>query len=286
MLKEPILIDLTSELVQEYGVSPNIESDSGLTPLELAARTGSIECLQLLLSLGANSSVLANQDLFTEVSMSGSRYSHGQSTTMGNRTLLSIIISIVRILHTDAHRLGDTDTAIKDLLNGRYQTSPHDTDLSGSPLELCLSISNYDSVFALLGLGADPNSYNSMPPLHIAVALREPALVALLLSYGANPNLRANKNDEQDTALHQVDTHSVTAFFDPPRNEIFNYEQFIAEGVTAVDTVNISAVKDRTRACIDVLLFFEQILRHKIVMEILRLSGEYLKGIWRLRSIC
>lgn len=245
-------------MVQDYDVSPNIESNFGQTPIELAALTGSVECLQLLLSLGADSTPLANQELFTEITMSGSRDSPRGSTAMGNRVLMSIFTSVVRLLHTDGHRPGDPDTAVQDLLNGRYQTSTDDSDLCGSPLEVCLGLSkpNYDSLFALLELGADPNSYNDTPPLHLAVSIREPCLVALLLVHGADPNLRTSKYGCQDTALHQADTTSETLLNDPPRNEITTYEEIMAEGVTAVDTENESAINSRTRACIDVLLFF------------------------------
>jgi ankyrin repeat protein len=132
-------------------MSPNIESDSGIVPIEMAAMTGSIECLQLLLSLGAESTPLANQGLFTAVAISGSRETPARSVATGNRTLLTSIASVVRNIHNDGERSGDAQAAAQDLLNGRYQIEDDDIDQCGSPLELCISMSNYESVIALLG---------------------------------------------------------------------------------------------------------------------------------------
>jgi ankyrin repeat protein len=243
------------ELVQDYHLSPNIKSDSGITPIEMAAMTGSIECLQLLLSLGAESMPLANQDLFTEVAMSGSRETLARSLAIGNRYLLASITSIVRNLHNDGERSGGSRAAVQDLLNGRYQISDSDIDQCGSPLELCISISNYHSVIALLGLGASPNSFNHMPPLHIAVSLREPVLVALLLAHGASPNLKAGNEGNEESALHQADTNSVTLCNSPPRNEVTSYTRYVSEDVAAINTDSESAIAERTKACIDILLF-------------------------------
>ncbi|EON69346.1 serine/threonine protein kinase [Coniosporium apollinis CBS 100218] len=247
---------IVRKLVQEYHLSPDIKSDIGLTPIELAAMTGSIECLRLLLSLGADPMPLADQDIFTEVAISGSRESPEQSIAKGNRVLLASIVSIVENIHDGCRRPGESGAAVQDLLNGRYQISVDQIDQCGSPLEVCISVSNYDSVFALLDMGADPNSYNHTPPLHVAVAHREPVLAALLLTHGADPNLKAGQNGDQDTALHLADTTSLTISYDPPRNKIIGYEVYLPDDVAAVDTENESAIAARTKACIDVLLFF------------------------------
>ena len=216
----------------------------------MAVTTGSIECLHLLLSLGADSKPLANQDLFTTVAMTGSRDSPEHTTAIGNRILLSLICSVVHEVHFDESKPGEAQAAVQDLLNGRYQVQEEDSGKCGSPLELCLSISNYDSVFALLDLGADPNSVNYMPSLHVAVSLREPMLTALLLSYGADPNLTA-RDDNNHTPLHQADTTSLTTFYEPPRNRVTSYLEYLDD-----ETDGKSAIAVRTKACIAVLLSF------------------------------
>lgn len=214
----------------------------------MAASTGSIESIYLLLSLGANPEPLVNQELFSEVSMTGIRDSPERSES---HTLLSLLCDIVRDLHPS-----DSHTAECDILNGRYRILPEEIETCGSPLELSISVLNYDSIIALLSLGADSNSVNTTPSLHIAVSLREPILTCYLLSYGADPNLRSREEQGGSTALHEADTKSLTAFFDPPRNQVTSYTEHLAEGVEAVDTDSEEAVLEREKACIAVLLHF------------------------------
>jgi ankyrin repeat protein len=242
------------ELIQDYHLSPDISSDSDLTPIEMAVMTGSIECLQLLLSLGANPKPLADQDLFTKVAITGSRETPTRSVASGNRILLSTIASIVRNIHSDGERSGEPCTAVQALLNGRYQVDDGDIGQSGSPLELCISVSNYDSVVALLGLGANPNSVNHTPSLHIAVSLREPVLVALLLAYGANSNLKGGVHVDEQTALHQVNVKSETMVQNPHRNAVTSYTEYLSEGVGPMETDSEAGILARTKACIDILL--------------------------------
>lgn len=242
-------------LVQDYHLSPNIVSDSGITPIGMAAMTGSIDCLQLLLSLGAESMPLANQDLFTEVAMTGSRETPAQSVATGNRIMLTSIASIVRNIHSDGERSGEPSTAVQKLLDGRYQIDDADIGQCGSPLELCISLSNYDSVIALLGLGANPDSFNDTPPLHTAVSLREPVLVALLLASGANPNLKTGTNADGESALHQADTNSITLIPSAPRTVATSYTEYLSKDTAPLETDSESAILDRTKACIDILLF-------------------------------
>ncbi|ERF73115.1 hypothetical protein EPUS_09189 [Endocarpon pusillum Z07020] len=240
------------ELIQKFSVSPNVLSDCGTTPIEVAALTGSIECLRLLLSLGAEPRPLAEQDLFTTVAMTGARESAQHSPAANIRTLLSLICGVVESNHLDESTSGKeaqdvtAAVAVQTLLDGRYGVKVDDLAACGSPLELCISVSNYTSVFSLLSLGADPNAFN----YH-----REPVLAALLLAYGADPNGRARGDYDQDTPLHQVDTTSVTAFYDPPRNRVATYAERVADAVEAVDTESDAAVAARAKACIAVLLF-------------------------------
>jgi ankyrin repeat protein len=242
-------------LIQDYHFSPNTKSESDLTPIEIAVMTGSIDCLQLLLSLGADPKPLADQDLFTEVAITGSRGTPTRSVATGNRILLSTIAGIVSNMHSDGERSGEPCAAVQDLLNGRYQVDDGDIGQSGSPLELCISASNYDSVVALLGLGTNPNSINHTPSLHLTVSLREPVLVALLLAYGANPNLKGGVAVNEETALHQADVKSETMVHDLHRNAVTSYKKHLSKDVNPVETDSQFAILARTKACIDILLF-------------------------------
>lgn len=226
----------------------------------MAALTGSVECLHLLLSLGADPEPLAEQDLFTTVALTGARTFPQRSRAVDIRTLLSLICGVVQSNHlgdiTAGEEPQDAAVAVHSLLDGRYRIKVDDIASCGSPLELCLSVSNYESVFALLDLGADPNSFNhNLPPLHIAVSLREPIMTALLMAYGADPNLRARNDYNLDTPLHQADTTSLTAFYDPPRNQVTTYADYVGDAIEIVDTDSDAAVALRVKACIAVLLF-------------------------------
>jgi ankyrin repeat protein len=225
----------------------------------MAALAGSIQCLYLLLSLSADPRPLADQDLFTSVAMTGTPHSPGSSAATGNRILLSQIASAVRDTLSDSSNpdeVANTQTAVRDLLNGRYQVEPEAISNFGSPLELSVSIANYDSILALLSLGADPNVFNDRPTLHIAVNIREPVLTALLLSYGADANLKSGPEQGFCMALHEADTTSFAAFIYPPRTEITSYVDFFEDDVKKVDTDSESAISARVKACIAILLHF------------------------------
>jgi ankyrin repeat protein len=80
-------------------------------------------------------------------------------------------------------------------------------------------------------------------------------LVALLLAHGANPNLKAASNANEESALHQADTNSVALYYSPPRNEVISYTKHLSEDVAPIDTDSELAIAERTKACIDILLF-------------------------------
>jgi hypothetical protein len=101
-------------------------------------------------------------------------------------------------------------------------------------------------------LGANPNSYNCMPPLHAAVSLREPVLTCLLLSYGADPDLRAREDGA--TALHHADTKSIPGFHDSPRSDVTSYVHYLPDNFEPVDTEDTTAVVARVKSCVIVLI--------------------------------
>lgn len=216
----------------------------------MAAETGSIDCVLLLLHLGADVKPLADQNLFSSVVITGSREYPERSMARNNLQILSLLCEIVQSLYPDS----EADVRKQELLDGAYSREGEEVENCGSPLELALSVQNYHSVLALLHLGANPNAFNHMPPLHIAVSLREPILTCLLLSYGADPELRYG--ELQRTALHFADTTSIAAFSDPPRNELTSYADYLPEDVEPVDTEDEASVTSRVKACIAVLLHF------------------------------
>lgn len=242
--------------MQTYNLSPNTPSDDGFFPIELATMTGSLETVLLLISLGAETDLLADQETFTSVAFTGARYNETYRQGKNIAQFLQLLCEIVRDLHTEGKRPGDPEVAVKNLLNGRYQVPEDEIGACGTPLELCITMSQYESVVGLLQLGADPNVFNSIPPLHAAVSVRDPILTALLLAYGADPNLKANRDYDEGTALHLTDTTSLTAFYESPRSVPINYESALPEGVDPIDTNSLQAIEMRVKACISVLLHF------------------------------
>ncbi|KAH7211127.1 hypothetical protein BKA60DRAFT_462860 [Fusarium oxysporum] len=240
--------EIIQDLVRGFNMHPDTKSDYGDTPIERAAETGSIDCVRLLISLGADIKPLADQELFSCVVITGTRNTIKDSPLSGTASLLSLLCRAVEEVSEDP-------TSGQTLINGRYMSGNENEGIApGSPLELAVSVLNYDSAIALLNLGADPNTYNYLPPLHIAVSLREPLLALLLLTHGALPNTVGRTDG--DTALHCANEVTGTEFAEAPRNEIIPWQQFVKEEVEAIDVDSDESLTARVKACITILLHF------------------------------
>ncbi|RKK99012.1 hypothetical protein BFJ71_g6384 [Fusarium oxysporum] len=240
--------EIIQDLVRGFSMHPDTKSDYGDTPIERAAETGSIDCVRLLISLGADIKPLADQELFSSVVITGTRNTIKDSPVSGTASLLSLLCRAVEEVSEDP-------TSGQTLINGRYMSGNENQGIApGSPLELAVSVLNYDSVIALLNLGADPNIYNYLPPLQIAVSLREPLLALLLLTHGALPNTVGRTDG--DTALHCANEVNGTEFAETPRNDIIPWQQFVKEGVEAIDVDSDESLTARVKACITILLHF------------------------------
>ncbi|TVY64556.1 Ankyrin-3 [Fusarium oxysporum f. sp. cubense] len=240
--------EIIQDLVRGFSMHPDTKSDYGDTPIERAAETGSIDCVRLLISLGADIKPLADQELFSSVVITGTRNTIKDSPVSGTASLLSLLC---RAVEEDS----EDPTSGQTLINGRYMSGNENEGIApGSPLELAVSVLNYDSVIALLNLGADPNTYNYLPPLQIAVSLREPLLALLLLTHRALPNTVGRTDG--DTALHCANEVNGTEFAEAPRNEIIPWQQFVKEEVEAIDVDSDESLTARIKACITILLHF------------------------------
>ncbi|KAH7215149.1 hypothetical protein DER44DRAFT_740691 [Fusarium oxysporum] len=240
--------EIIQDLVRGFSMHPDTKSDYGDTPIERAAETGSIDGVRLLISLGADIKPLVDQELFSSVVITGTRNTIKDSPVSGTASLLSLLCRAVEEVSEDP-------TSGQTLINGRYMSGNENEGIApGSPLELAVSVLNYDSVIALLNLGADPNIYNYLPPLQIAVSLREPLLALLLLTHGALPNTVSRTDG--DTALHCANEVNGTEFAETPRNDIIPWQQFVKEGVEAIDVDSDESLTARVKACITILLHF------------------------------
>ncbi|ENH70741.1 Putative serine/threonine-protein kinase roco7 [Fusarium oxysporum f. sp. cubense race 1] len=239
-----------TNLVRDFSMHPDTKSDYGDTPIERAAETGSIDCVRLLISLGADIKPLADQELFSSVVITGTRNTIKGSPVSGTASLLSLLCRAVEEVSEDP-------TSGQTLINGRYMSGNENEGIApGSPLELAVSVLNYDSVIALLNLGADPNTYNYLPPLQIAVSLREPLLALLLLTHGVLALPNTVSRTDGDTALHCANEVNGTEFAEAPRNEIIPWQQFVKEEVEAIDVDSDESLTARVKACITILLHF------------------------------
>ncbi|KAK2125650.1 kinase-like domain-containing protein [Fusarium oxysporum II5] len=239
--------EIIQDLVRGFSMHPDTKSDYGDTPIERAAETGSIDCVRLLISLGADIKPLADQELFSSVVITGTRNTIKDSPVSGTASLLSLLCRAVEEVSEDP-------TSGQTLINGRYMSGNENEGIApGSPLELAVSVLNYDSVIALLNLGADPNIYNYLPPLQIAVSLREPLLALLLLTHGALPNTASRTDEIQHCTAREV---NGTEFAETPRNDIIPWQQFVKEGVEAIDVDSDESLTARVKACITILLHF------------------------------
>ncbi|XP_011042409.1 PREDICTED: ankyrin repeat, PH and SEC7 domain containing protein secG-like [Populus euphratica] len=138
----------------DSGANPNAATDSGLTPLHYAAKSGLKKLLLLLILKGAEVDAKANSG--TPLKWAAI---HGQKK------------------------------AVKILLDNHANPNMI-FDFIHSPLVASISASSFDCVKLLLQARADPNTCSlGMTPLEVAASNGETQVIRCLLNAGADPNL-------------------------------------------------------------------------------------------------
>ncbi|WP_419949448.1 SUMF1/EgtB/PvdO family nonheme iron enzyme [Candidatus Palauibacter sp.] len=176
---------VTSHLL-EAGANPRARDNEGFTPLHYAARwSGNRRVVGILLEAGANP--LAESNDGRTPLHSGLRY-------RADRGVVSALLdagAADALTPLQLAALSGDSAGVAALLD--EGADPSATDLYGwNALHFAVPLSGADVVGALLGAWVYPNlaTPSGATPLHLAAPQADPAVVALLLDYGADPAVR------------------------------------------------------------------------------------------------
>ena len=176
---------VTSHLL-EAGANPRARDNEGFTPLHYAARwSGNRRVVGILTEAGANP--LAESNDGRTPLHSGLRY-------RADRGVVSALLdagAADALTPLQLAALSGDSAEVAALLD--EGADPSATDLYGwNALHFAAPLSGADVVGAILGAWVYPNlaTPSGATPLHLAAPQADPAVVALLLDYGADPAVR------------------------------------------------------------------------------------------------
>ena len=167
--------------------------------LDKRARDRDLEGVKIALEIGADSSYVTLYSLFED----------SPELTETEQKIIEVIKEAQRVYYLNSNFFAEVNNAeldkvIEYLKKGadpnirQYKTEPHLLQVALKPWfvqKLPLTEEREKIVEALLKHGADPNLYaHDPPPLHLAVFLKNPKLVKLLIKYGAKVDLKYNKD--------------------------------------------------------------------------------------------
>lgn len=209
-------------LGQGVDVNVVIEEDNNITALHLAAQTGNIEVVRLLLARGADSSRVDGRG--HKPFHTAAYYGHMEISSLlakhlsilekqRNNPYMSPLHKAVEAKHYEIVKLLVIKGANVEARNHKGETVIHTAARIGShdivtlllekraklnvtndygetPLHAAVESGNSDIVMALLQSGSDieANDKHGETPLHLAVSDGNTEIVSLLLDKGANPN--------------------------------------------------------------------------------------------------
>ena len=188
-------VDVVKALVSQ-GADVNARDKDGKTSLHRIALKGQADMVKLLISLGANVNAKDNN---------GKTYLHLASERKGqNPDIVKLLISLGANVNTKDN-------------NGR------------TPLHLAAAAEHVDMVKLLISLGADVNSKDNddRTPLHLVAKLNKVYMAKLLISLGADVNATGN-DGRTPLNLATEDDH------------IYMVEALISSGASANDKKNLS----------------------------------------------
>lgn len=233
------------ELLLEYGADPGLENGHGRLCLAAAVFYSHSSIVELLLSHDLDNKI--GEQLLSQVNWYG-RSIFIDAMTSGRTDILQALLDRVAemgdrsdlLLKQDEHGIGMLHEAAQyghhDLINIIFrETSREDTqtllcqqelDWGEFPLHRAVLAAQAESIRALIRAGANlaVRQFHGLTPLHYAarcLAATHSDIVHLLLSHGADPNLR---DDKQNTALHEAAAfgrpNQIKALLSDPRTKL------------------------------------------------------------------
>ncbi|MEM7147666.1 MAG: ankyrin repeat domain-containing protein [Verrucomicrobiota bacterium] len=215
-------------LESDQPVNVDATSDTGATPLHVAARSGRNELVALLLKHNADPNkkdlegntplvIAANVNAVRLLAQAGDdelAQSIGFLDQLADQNFdhPGAIADLVEA-GADLDAVHPKGTRLVDFLAADWRLNPLTLKLleqnldfqSGTPLFYAASLGNTEIITALLERGADPNVPDQLPPILVAAFTGRPQTVEALLKHGADPN---TTHAGGETALHVAVAHN------------------------------------------------------------------------------
>ncbi|KAL8877470.1 MAG: hypothetical protein Q9198_004520 [Flavoplaca austrocitrina] len=195
-------------LHQQHALSFNTPTSDNLLPIVLAVRAHDLDTMAALLAQGADYSAVLGAHTLRCLSNYG-----------GPRALRQISYFVSLWKEVDSHRI---DFPLKAYLDGQfsvYDEEVPDDEPDLPPIFMAILGDNLGTLWSLLEMGCSTGpiatfSSGLLGPIHVAANLR-PVHLALLLHYGANPNLRTGDEDKLTALQLACVAHSVPRYTFP-----------------------------------------------------------------------
>lgn len=208
------------------GADINALTEAGQTPLMEAARSGNVDTMKILVDAGAK---VNEQDKAgnSALMLAAANYcrdckqdeielllSHGADAKLKNKVGANALTNLVQSVY--GSDIQQSATLISKLIK---QGADVNAKIYGTPLlSMAIQRGNADLIKVLLDAGADVNSaaQNETP---LMSAVRNPAMLRLLLEHKANPNLAdANGNTPLFAAIRSHSIEAVQILLDAGAN--------------------------------------------------------------------
>lgn len=198
--------ELVRLLTRDFGMDVNELSGSGVPPITLAARSGQNDTIYTLHDLGADFRRLICAHTLREVA------NHGRMSTL----------RILTVLASSWSAVSEEPFTLNSFLDGNITVYSDDESCDEPdfpPIFAAILGDNMDTFRGLLELGCSRDIYTEftngfLAPIHIAANFR-PLFLAILLHYGALPDIRT-RDHHQSTALQLACVaRSITRYYYP-----------------------------------------------------------------------
>jgi len=214
----------------------NAKDANGDTPLHLAARVDDIECVNLLLTAGANINErdrVGGTPLHYALDVN-SKFSHAvlvKAYELGAAVDVNATSNSGKSLLHRASALGNVDF-IDILLNNGAEVEAQD-ELGVTPLQMACMFGHLEAARTLLGAGANVNATmrDGRTALYFATQEKNKDIVALLLAEGAIPNDVKVQDPEVIDTLKQNRQARISSVIDGTKKIQEDRDEMLQAGV-------------------------------------------------------